>query len=269
MATAPGNIANVAAAPPAIDARVKVIYVAWVFLTASIVAHPLLLSLLFLVTVAVALASPVPFADLVRAGKLGWFVAGVSWVLWILFLRHHGEVLASAGAMGITLPGVMNGLSVAARIGAILLSFLVVFQSTPTRAVMTALHRLHVSVPVAMVIGITLRLIPQIQAEHKIIMEAQRSRGVAFDKGNILARLRKHTAYIIPLVLRALKITSDLSLAMEARAFDPYAPRTFSVRLEFRWFDWMLLAIMAVSLSAIIAARMAGYAGMPSQWLAS
>lgn len=255
-------------APRGVDPRVRVLYLAWVFVMVSVLAHPLILSLIFLLTVAVVFASQLSLFDLLKAGRLGWFVAGVSWLLWIIFLRHQGQELLSLSAWSITVPGVLNGLSVAARIAAILLAFLVVFRSTSNRSVMTALYRLRVSVPFAMVIGITLRMIPQMQAEHATILEAQRSRGVEFNKGSLLGRMRKHTAYIIPLVLRALKITSDLSLAMEARAFDPYAKRTFSEVLEFDWLDVTLLVLMGIALAAALASRIMGYGGMPAQWLA-
>ncbi len=251
-----------------IDPRVKILYLAWVFLMVSVLVHPLLLSLIFLLTLVTVFSSRLSLWDLVKDGRLGWIVAGVSWLLWIIFLRHQGPALFSLGSWGVTEPGVFNGLSVAARIAAILLAFLVVFKTTSTREVMTALYRLHVSVPFAMVIGITLRMIPQMQAEHATILEAQRSRAVEFDKGSLLARMRKHTAHIIPLVLRALKITSDLSLAMEARAFDPYARRTFSQTLEFSAMDIVFLVLMGLTLAAAVGARLLGYGGMPLQWLA-
>jgi len=252
-----------------IDPRVRILYLAWVFLLASIVAHPLWLSLVCAATVAVALSSGLPASQLVRAGRVGWFVAGVSWLLWMFFLRHQGAALLTVGGRSVTAPGFFNGLSVAARIVAILLAFLVVFRSTPTRQVMTALYRLRVSVPFAMVIGITLRLIPQLQAEHATILEAQRARAVEFGRGSLLARLRKHTAYIIPLVLRALKITSDLSLAMEARAFDPYARRTFASAGQFTRADIAWLVLMSLVLAGTIGARLLGLGGMPAAWLAN
>jgi len=251
-----------------VDPRVKILYLGWVFFMVSALAHPLILSLIFLLTVVIVFASRLSLLALIKAGRLGWFVAGVSWLLWIIFLRHQGPVLFSVRSWSVTEPAILNGLSVAARIAAILLAFLVVFKSTSTRSVMTALYRLHVSVPFAMVIGITLRMIPQMQAEHATILEAQRSRGVEFNKGNLLARMRKHTAYIIPLVLRSLKITSDLSLAMEARAFDPYARRTFSETLEFSALDVVFLVLMGLTLAAGVGARLLGYGGMPVQWLA-
>jgi energy-coupling factor transport system permease protein len=251
-----------------VDPRVKILYLAWVFLMVSVLAHPLILLLILFLTVAVAFASQLSLPALVKTGRLGWFIAGVSWLLWIVFLRHQGHALLSVGSWGITAPGVFNGFSVAARIVSILLACLVVFKTTSTREVMTALYRLRIPVPFAMVIGITLRLIPQMQAEHATILEAQRSRAVEFGKGNLLVRLRKHVAYIIPLVLRALKITSDLSLAMEARAFDPYRRRTFSQALRFNVLDVALLVLMSLTFMAAIAARLAGLGGMPLQWLA-
>ncbi|MFY9644055.1 MAG: energy-coupling factor transporter transmembrane component T [Terriglobales bacterium] len=270
MSTTPANSGvDTVDVSRAIDPRVKILYLAWVFLMVSVLVHPLILSLIFILTVAIVFASRLSLWTLLKVGRLGWIVAGISWLLWIVFLRHQGRALISIGSWGVTEAGVFNGLSVAARIASILLAFLVVFKTTSTRSVMTALYRLHVSVPFAMVMGITLRLIPQMQSEHASILEAQRSRAVEFAKGNLLARMRKHIAYIIPLVLRALKITSDLSLAMEARAFDPYAQRTFSQTLEFNALDVTLLALMVITLAAGVSARLLGFGGMPVQWLAN
>jgi energy-coupling factor transport system permease protein len=251
-----------------VDPRVKILYLIWVFLLISIVAHPVLECLIFLVTVAVVYASRLSLWALLKTGRLGVFMAVASWILWIIFLRRQGQVLFSVGRWHFTEPGIYNGLSVAARIAAILLAFLVVFKTTSNREIMTALYRLRLSVPFAMVVGITLRLIPQLQAEHAIIQEAQRARGVDFDKDGPLARLRKQVSCIIPLALRALKITSDLSLAMEARAFDPYARRTFSQALDYDTTDIVLLTVMAITIVASVVARVLGYGGLPENWIA-
>ncbi len=251
-----------------IDPRVKILYLLWVFLIVGVVAHPFLQCLIFLVTVAVVYASRLSLWDLLKAGRFGMFMAGASWLLWIIFLRRQGQVLFALGRWHFTEPGVYNGLSVAVRIAAILLAFLVVFKTTSNRQIMTGLYRLRVSVPFAMVVGITLRLIPQLQAEHAIIQEAQRARAVDFDREGPLARLRKQLSCIIPLALRALKITSDLSLAMEARAFDPYARRTFSPSLEFATTDIVLLTVMGITLALSVVARVMGYGGLPEPWIA-
>lgn len=268
MATASSNVATTMTGSPWLDPRTKLLFLLWVFAMVSVLSHPLILFLVFVVTFVAVFASHLSPWSLIKDVKVGLFVSAASWLLWLIFLRHQGDVLFSIGSWHVTEPGVFNGASVAIRIVAILLAFLVVFKTTTNRAVMTALYRLHVSVPFAMVVGITLRLIPQLKAEHAIIVEAQRSRAVEFETGGLVSRMRKHTAYIIPLVLRTLKITSDLSLALETRAFDPYAPRTFSEELGFRAADWILLTLMALTFAASIVARIAGFGGMPSAWMA-
>jgi energy-coupling factor transport system permease protein len=251
-----------------LDPRVKLLYLVWVFLLMSFLMHPAVILSILLVTIVVASASGLSLWKVITIGKFGFFVAAASWVLWIFFLRSQGKVLFSFGPVSITEPGVFNGWSVAARIAGILFAFLSVFQTISNREVMTALYRLRVNVPFAMVVGITLRLIPQLRAEHATIVEAQRSRAVEFDRGNLATRMRKHFAYMVPLILRALKITSDLSLAMEARGFDPSARRTFSGRAQIHSKDWALIMMMALTLAAALIARFLGYGGMPVEWMA-
>jgi energy-coupling factor transport system permease protein len=251
------------------DPRVKVLYVLWIFAIVSFVSDPRVLSVVLLLTVGTVLAARLSLWELVKSARFGFLVALASFLLWVLFLRERGPALLHLHRFCITAAGLANGWSVAARIAAILLSCLVVFRTTRTRELMTALYRLRLSVPFAMVVGIVLRLIPQLRAEHATIVEAQRSRGVEFNTGGLLSRMRKHTAYLVPLVLRALKITSDLSLAMEARGFDPYAPRTFSQDLQFDLTDHLLTGLMGVLLVIAVAARIRGFGAMPTAWLPS
>ena len=91
---------------------------------------------------------------------------------------------------------------------------------------------------------------------------AGKSRGTEFDKGGLITRFRKHTSYVIPLTLRALKIVSDLSIAMDSRAFDPYAERTFVRQTSLKSINRILLAIMATMVMAGIGLRIAELGGV-------
>jgi hypothetical protein len=79
-----------------------------------------------------------------------------------------------------------------------------------------------------------------------------------------LTRFRKHSAYVIPLSLRALKIVSDLSIAMEARGFDPYAKRTFMRQVHLTTIDKVLIAAMFIATAVGIPLRVTGYGGIAS-----
>jgi energy-coupling factor transport system permease protein len=199
-----------------------------------------------------------------RAGRFGLYVAAASWLLWIIFLPDEGRALFHVLGRPATDAGVLTGLSVALRIASVLFAFLIVAMTTPPRDLSAGLYQLRVPVVFAMVVSIILRLIPQLQAEHAIIVEAQKSRATEFESGGLAARFRKHTAYIIPLALRALKIVSELSIAMEARAFDPYARRTFVRASALGRADWIILTCLGLALAAGIVLRVYGVGGLGS-----
>ncbi len=241
-----------------VDPRVKLLYVLWVFIMIMVFTHPAYQSFTMFTLVLAAIAGGLSLWKVMSAGKLGIYVGVTSWVLWMIFLRNQGTALFSVYGWSLTDYGILKGLAIALRITSVLFAFLIVAMATPTRDIITGLYGLRVSAVFAMVVGIILRLIPQFQSEHATIMEAQKSRATEFDKGSILTRFRKHTAYIIPLSLRALKIVSDLSIAMESRAYDPYAKRTFVRELKMQRLDKIILVAMVVFLVASITLRIAG-----------
>jgi energy-coupling factor transport system permease protein len=242
-----------------LDPRTKLIYILWVFAMIMVFTNPVFQSFTMATLLLAVIAGHLSVGKVMNFGKFGIYVGVASWVLWTIFLRHEGTPLFSIFTWPITDYGVIKGLSVALRITSVLFAFLIVAMATPTRDIITGLYGLKVSVVFSMVIGIILRLIPQFQAEHGIILEAQKSRATEFDKGGLIERFRKHTAYIIPLSLRALKIVSDLSIAMESRAFDPYGKRTFVRATQFRKTDKILLGLMAFFLVASLGLRIMGY----------
>ena len=245
-----------------ISPRVKLIYILWVFAMIMVFTDPVYQAFTMATLVLAGLAGKLSPQRVLKFGKLGVYVGVLSWLLWMVVLRHQGNVLFNIFGLTITDYGVLKGLSVALRITSVLFAFLIVAMATPTREIITGLYQLRVSVVFSMVIGVILRLIPQFQAEHGIIVEAQKSRATEFDKGGLITRFRKHTAYIIPLSLRALKIVSDLSVAMESRAFDPYRKRTFVCARELTRMDKILFWSMAFFLVASILLRVFGFGSL-------
>lgn len=245
-----------------LDPRVKLIYIAWVFVMIMVFSHPLYQAFTFLTILVAIWAGKLSLRKVIRAGRFGIYVSIASFVLWIIFLDDTGVELYNVWGRSITDMGVLMGLSVAFRVTSILFAFLIVAMTTPTRDIITGLYGLKVSLVFSMVVGIVLRLIPQFQSEHSTIVEAQKSRGTEFDRGGIISRFRKHTSYVIPLSLRALKIVSDLSIAMDSRAFDPYVERTFVRQKELKSIDKVLLALMAFLLLGGIGIRILGLGGV-------
>lgn len=252
-----------------LDPRTKLIYILWVFAMIMVFTDPVYQAFTMATLLLAVMAGNFTLLRVFHFGKLGIYVGVLSWVLWIIFLRSQGNPLFSIFGWNVTDYGILKGLSVALRITSVLFAFLIVAMATPTRDIITGLYQLRISVVFSMVVGIILRLIPQFQAEHGIILEAQKSRATEFDKGGLMTRFRKHTAYIIPLSLRALKIVSDLSVAMESRAFDPYGKRSFVRASEYNRMDKIILVLMVVFLVASIVIRILGFGALTLNGLGS
>jgi energy-coupling factor transport system permease protein len=63
------------------------------------------------------------------------------------------------------------------------------------------------------------RFVPVLMLDALQIMDAQKSRGLELDRGNVFTRIKKFVPILIPLVVSAVIRSSELAEAMEARAY--------------------------------------------------
>ena len=105
---------------------------------------------------------------------------------------------------------------------------------------------------VAMTLSIALRFIPTLIDETNRIIKAQSSRGVDFNHGGIFKRFRAIFALIIPLFVSAITRSEELSDAMEARGYDPYAKRSRYRKLQFHLCDLLALIVVLLVFGAIL-----------------
>ena len=107
---------------------------------------------------------------------------------------------------------------------------------------------------VTMIISLALRFIPTLLDESQKIMKAQKSRGVDYNRGFISKKIKSVTTLIIPLLVSCFSRSVELSLAMDARGYDPYGKRTSYKILEFHRRDlaslFVVLLIMALFITA-------------------
>ena len=107
---------------------------------------------------------------------------------------------------------------------------------------------------VTMIISLALRFIPTLLDESQKIMKAQKSRGVDYNRGFISKKIKSVTTLIIPLLVSCFSRSVELSLAMDARGYDPYGKRTSYKILEFHGRDlvslFVVLLIMALFITA-------------------
>ena len=105
---------------------------------------------------------------------------------------------------------------------------------------------------VAMTLSIALRFIPTLIDETNRIIKAQSSRGVDFNHGGFIKRFRAIFALIVPLFVSAINRSEELSDAMEARGYDPYAKRSRYRKLSFKWIDLIALILVVAIFSGLL-----------------
>ena len=106
---------------------------------------------------------------------------------------------------------------------------------------------------VAMTLSIALRFIPTLLDETSRIIKAQSSRGVDFNHGGFIKRFRAIISLIIPLFVSAIMRSEELSNAMEARGYDPYAKRSKYRILKFHLSDLFAFIVVGGIFATLLA----------------
>jgi energy-coupling factor transport system permease protein len=97
------------------------------------------------------------------------------------------------------------------------------------------------------------RFIPVMMLDTIQIMDAQKSRGLELERGNLLRRVRNMIPVLIPLVVNSVVRSGELAEAMESRAYGA-VPRPTSL-VEYR----TSLTDKAVAVAAVLVFAAAAY----------
>ncbi len=104
----------------------------------------------------------------------------------------------------------------------------------------------------SMILSLALRMIPTILDESHKIMKAQKSRGVEFERGFVVSKVRSITTLIVPLLISCFSKSNDMSLAMYARGYDPYKKRSKYKVLKFHLIDLISIIVLILLLAFFI-----------------
>ena len=135
--------------------------------------------------------------------------------------------VALARAWGLNLAGAERAVTAVVRIAVMLVLSLVVCATTTPTAVADACVRLasplsRWGVPVdeaGMVLSLALRFIPLVTDEVHRVELAQRSRGVRFDAGGMVARIRVWGSVLVPVMVGLFRRADRIGAAMDARCY--------------------------------------------------
>lgn len=138
-----------------------------------------------------------------------------------------GSGFIGAGHVGIDAEAGVRGLVAVLRIVVLVAGSIAVAETTEATEVSDAVVRLlrpfaHLGLPVGAlgtVLSIALRFIPLVGSELQRIRSAQQVRGVRFDEGSLLRRVRAWAAVLTPLIVGLFRRADRLAAAMAARCY--------------------------------------------------
>lgn len=213
----------------------------------------------------VVMAATVLLFVLLSKCSFGYFIKGLMPMLWVIiftvmiqvFFGSGGHVYFSWGIVKLTSYGILNAIVLTIRFMLIIaMSTVLTLTTSPLEisqgisALLKPLKRFNFPVETfSLMISISLRFVPTLTDETKLIMDAQRSRGVDFGDGGLIKRVKAFVPLLIPLFVSAFKHADDLSIAMEARGY-----QTNKERSHFHTFKWkpndfvcmLLILVMAI-----------------------
>ncbi len=183
----------------------------------------------------------VPVAYVARVGRQ--WRAMMRYALWmsaaivvvnVIVSQQGSHVLAEAGfplplvgTPRLTAEALAFGGAMALRLAAIVSSFTLLNLCVHPDDLMRAAIKLRLPYRSVLVMSLSTRFLPVLMADARTISDAQRSRGLAFDKGNLLQRIRNGGALILPLMSNSLDRAVQVAEAMESRGYGAGVRRTF------------------------------------------
>lgn len=178
-----------------------------------------------------------------------YFLKGVRPMLWLItftallqiFFTPGTNMLFSLGIVSLSQEGMARGVLIFSRFILIIIISTLLTLTTEALELADAIEFYlkplnKMKFPVAettMMLSISLRFVPTMVDEADVIMNAQRSRGVSFDEGTLIDRIKSFIPILVPLFISSYDRAPQLATAMEARGYQGGENRT-----KFRELTW-------------------------------
>lgn len=197
----------------------------------------------------------------------GYFFRGVRPMIWLLVFTALLQVFFSPGStmyfqwgiLYISKEGIINGIFIFLRF--ILLTVMSTVLTLTTESLnltdaieyfLKPLTLLNISIhELTLMLALAIRFVPTMIDEADVIINAQRSRGVSFNEGSLMQRLRNLVPLLIPLFISSYDRAPQLATAMEARGYRGGEKRT--KYRELSWDKWdTVIMISFVGLFSVV-----------------
>jgi len=238
-----------------LDPRPKLAFVVLSSIVLLSFSHPVVSAVFLLGIHGILWSGQVPASRLRWAWQRMWPVTFLILVLWPIFYPQGDEVLLQVWRIRVTTQGLWQGLGTALRVDALAFAFLVLLFSTDQARLVRGLVKLGLPYEWGLTLAIALRYLPTLYGIYTAVSEAQQARGWVIGEGGFIRRIKSYLPILVAVIVAALRLADNLSLALAARGFQSGAKRTHLRELELSPEDKVCLSLFAVLFIVFLVVR--------------
>ncbi|MGC8936253.1 MAG: energy-coupling factor transporter transmembrane component T family protein [Candidatus Methanomethylicaceae archaeon] len=228
-----------------LDPRSKFVYTLLFTVLTVYFVNPLVLLLVFL--------SSVPIVTVAGVGRK-WLksIRGSVFFIGFIFVFNLIGVFWTTGSVQ---DAIIMSISMSFRFMALISIFSVFFLTTSPEDLTQSMVQLKIPYDYALTFNMAMRFVPTLSREAQIIMDAQRSRGLELEKGNIFQRVRNYIPVLIPLIISSFRRAELVADAMESRAFGATKKRTSLYVLKMGRRDFLFISCSILAFLAVLSLK--------------
>jgi energy-coupling factor transport system permease protein len=149
------------------------------------------------------------------------------------------------------------------KLATMMVAGLTLLATTPADELFLGLVRLHLPYPGAFAFALALRWVPEVFATALRVKEAQEARGLRWEQGGPLDRLRRYLPLLAPIFLLTLRRSQAMAWALEARGFQMSPRRTYLLEIRMSARDWLALGVAGLLLAGFITLHLLNWDRIP------
>ncbi|WP_199242623.1 energy-coupling factor transporter transmembrane component T family protein [Desulfosporosinus fructosivorans] len=167
----------------------------------------------------------------------------------ILFYAFPGERL------GATVGGVLMGTTFLFRLFSMMIASSVLTLTTSMDDFTQFFQKMKVPAEISMMLTTAIRFIPILDKKRRLIIEAQKARGVNFNDKGIIGTIRAYLPIMIPMFINSILMANSLSMAMLNRGYGLSRTWTSMRELTFASRDYWTISLIVLAVTSAVFVR--------------
>jgi len=158
--------------------------------------------------------------------------------------------------------GLLLGMTFLLRLTNMVAMTLLLLESTALDEFINLFIKLKLPHSLSFIITTAIRFVPELDKKRRLIMDAQRARGIDMNTGGWFRRYKVRIAIMIPLIINSIVMADQLTMGLLNRGFGYTNNWTVLSQLKLKPKDYVTFLICLINLTAGIALKIQGNWGV-------